>query len=166
MKTIKILIVSMLIIMASSFKATVPQDVITEFESMLKKHFATYKANPRGKVTKLAGGWVNERFVSVENHKYDIEKTGTPTTPYSGYCDFTLKRVMTEFHDTKKEAQQDVNFIKSDLTIHRHYYTFQKGKWEVSRRQYKTKEGWNDCNETIKNGENAGETNVKGCWED
>lgn len=166
MKTIKIVAVLMLIIALASFKLSNTQDVVAEFENMLKRHFTSYRANPRMKVTKLAGGWVNQRFASLDDYKFDVEKTGSPALPYSGFCDFTLKRSMTEFHATKREAQQDVNFVKSDVISHRHYYGYQKGRWIVTKRQNKSNNNWSDCNEAIKTGENAGESNVKGCWEE
>jgi hypothetical protein len=167
MKTTKIIFISFLIFGALSFTLNSSDDVVTPFENLLKKHFESYITNPREKISKLGGGWVKEHYKLFGEYKYDVQQTNSLVTPYTAYCEFKLKRSMTSFHKTKEEANLDTIFTKSDLIIHKHYYSYQKGKWIVSKRTHKGYDGIEDydCKEVISEGENKGETDLEGCWE-
>jgi len=166
MKTIKIIFISLLILGSFSFKLNDREDVVTSFENLLKKYFKSYETNPRERVSELGGGWVKQRYKQDGEYKYDVQQTNSLISPYTAYCEFSLKRLRTEFHKTKEGAQLDTVLTKSDLRLHKHYYSYQKGKWIVSKRQNKVRDEWYDCNEVISQGENKGETNIHGCWED
>jgi len=166
MKAIKLFFISFLLFNSYLFAQTDNDVVVIQFENLLKKHFESYKTNQREQVSKLGGGWVKLHYKLDGDYKYDIQNSNSLITPYIGSCEFTLKELRTGFHQTKEEAQLDTIFSQSVLGDHKHEYSYQKGKWIVSKRQNGKLENWYDCNEVITEGENKGATNIYGCWEE
>ena len=168
MKKLKVfLLITILMISLLSFAdQNSDANCVLDFEKRLEKHFKSYETNPRESVMMLGAGWVKKRYCLSGEYNYDVQRTNSLISPYTAICEFNLKRSYTDFHKTKEEAQKDNNFINSDETLHRHTYLFQKGKWNVSKRENATPFGdWFDCNEVIQSGENKGLTNIHGCWE-
>jgi hypothetical protein len=144
-------------------------DPVKSFKEYLSHHFESYKIDKREQLAKLGGGWVKEYYEPETDYKVDVQRTNSLITPYTGFCEFTLTRHLTTFHNRKEDANNDNFFIKSDQFIHKHYYGYQEGEWIVTAREHKKVgsmlSGWYDCNEVLKVGEQKGETNLNGCWE-
>ena len=165
MSSINLTMVLLLFLNLTSIEAKSQVDVVSNFELQLENHFKSFKDNPRSRLVKLGGGWVREQFELNGEYKYDIQKTNSLISPYSAYCEFTLKRKFTEFHDSKEDAIIDLDYKKNDLKLHKHFYSYQKGKWVISKRENEGYFGWNSCNERILEGDNKGDNNIFGCWE-
>jgi hypothetical protein len=162
MKNIKFIPIAFILLCLSSFKLNNNEDIVASFENLLKNHFDSYISNPREKTDQLGGGWVQAKYKLSGEYKYDVQQTSSLVSPYTGYCEFSLKRSYTDFHKTKDDALLDTIFIKSDEVIHKHYYSYQKGKWKISKREHKGYTGWYDCNEVLKKDNSS---NIHGCWE-
>jgi hypothetical protein len=162
------LIVGVLVI-AGGALAHSPQDdpIVNSFQKCISDFMASYQTNRHEHVTKLGGGWVKEIYRPIGEPSLDIKRTDSIMSPYLGICEFTLRREITAFHNTKEEAAQDNKFVQSDNATHRHRYAYQSGKWVPKTREYWSKGGehWYDCNEVIALGANAGERDAFGCWE-
>ena len=141
-------------------------EAVLKFEKLLENHFQSYKTNQREKLTKLGGGWVKEHYSLDGEYKYDVQTTNSLITPYTGTCEFNLKRQYTKFHQTKDEAQNDFDFVNSDLKLHNHFYSYTKEKWIISKRENEGYKKWYNCNEKILDGENKDSENINGCWEE
>lgn len=141
-------------------------EVVSKFEKLLKTHFESYKTNPREKITKLGGGWAKVRYSLDGEYKYDVQTSNSLISPYVGNCEFKLKREYTKFHQTKEEAKSDSEFVNSDALLHKHYYSYTKEKWNITKRENEGYKSWYDCNEKISIGENQGSENIHGCWEE
>jgi hypothetical protein len=115
----------------------------------------------------MGGGWVKEVYEADPDYKIDIQTTNSLITPYLGYCEFSLVRHHTSFHENKEDARKDDNFTESETVKHKHTYAFQDYKWIVKAREHywTAEEEWDDCNEVITTGENKGESDIFGCWE-
>lgn len=155
-------------------------DPVKSFKEYLSDHFASYDKDKREQLSNLGGGWVKEYYEPADNYKIDVKKTNSLITPFTGFCEFTIIRHYTDFHQTMKDASKDSEFIKTDKLIHRHKYGFQEGKWVVTSRKHKDPEldkieeqfnwnssldNWYDCDQIIKLGDNKGASDIFGCWE-
>ena len=145
-------------------------DPVKTFKEYISKHLDSYKYDKRERITLLGGGWVSLHYEPEYSYKFDVQKTNSLVTPYTGFCEFTFTRHFTAFHKNKEDAPKDTIFVKSDKTIHRHHYGFQENKWVVTSREHKMISSvmdfdWNDCDEILQEGEQKGLSNIYGCWE-
>ena len=145
---------------------SIDNEVVTKFEKLLNNHFESYKINPREKISKLGGGWVKERYSLDGEYKYDVQTSNSLVSPYVGYCEFKLKREFTNFHQSSYEAKNDFDFVNSDTKTHKHFYSYTKEKWNITKRENEGYKSWYDCNEKILSGENIDSENIHGCWEE
>ena len=172
-KKFSIVFVSLILLQCSEqTKENHPEqiDPAKTFKEFITKHLDGYKNHRRERVTLLGGGWVNEYFEPEKSYKIDVQKTNSLITPFTGFCEFTLTRHITAFHKSKDAAALDKIVIKSDQTVHKHYYGFQENEWIVTSREHQkistSPSNWYDCNEILQAGEQKGLTNLEGCWED
>lgn len=161
--TILIFLITSVISFGQTQKATTSAGEKAEsiLRQELKTYFSSYSKNSRTDVTMLGGGWAREKFQPLADYKCEFD--GNAAT-----CTFTMIRYITGFHKTKEDAEKDTIYVQHSLETHRHYYTYNNGKWTVDKREHKgdyEDATWIDCNEVIKTGENAGNTNINGCWE-
>jgi hypothetical protein len=139
---------------------------LESFKTQIRDFFLSYNTNNRQRIAKLGGGWAKEQYIPIEKYSYDVKRSDSLVSPYVATCEFNLIRKRTDFHSTKVQAEQDNNFIHSNSRIHRHSYAFQDNQWTVTKRvNQEPGDDWSDCNEIISMGENAGATNIFGCWE-
>jgi hypothetical protein len=141
--------------------------VVSSFEQHIRDFMDSYKTDKRDRVTLLGGGWVRERFEPEAEYKIDVQATNSLITPYTGYCEFSLVRHYTRFHENKNDAEKDEDFVQSETVKHKHTYAFQDDKWTVKMRQnyWAEEKEWEDCDEIISTGENKGARDIFGCWE-
>jgi hypothetical protein len=139
-------------------------------ENCLKNNFESYANNPREHVSLLGGGWVKMKYEPNTNFIFKTNKTSNELFPFEGMVIFSMKQLRTNFTKSKEEALKDNIFLFSDSCIHRHYYKFDaiKTQWIVVKRESDSHvDSWvNNCDEKILSGENKGETNIQGCWEE
>lgn len=139
------------------------------FAAYMDNHLASYAGDNRETVYLCEGGWVKRRFRAAGISSIVIQQTASATASYTATCEFRLKEEATYFHRTKEKALADNNLARTHIIIHRHKYSYHEGKWEpVERRHlYRLFESaeWKDCDEVIKSGASAGQSNLYGCWE-
>lgn len=140
-------------------------EIVKKFESQIHEYIESYQTDPRMKVSKLGGGWAKQKYFIDGQNKYDVQTTNSLISPYNAYFEFNLKRLRTDFHETKEDAMQDTIFVDSITIIHKHLYSYIKDKWVIESRKHQGYFGWNDCNEIISTGENKDQKNIHGCWE-
>jgi hypothetical protein len=144
---------------------------VTSFKTYVQHHLESYKTNRREKVSSLGGGWVKEYFeVDAGSAEFDVQRTNSLISPYTGKLEFRMIRHFTAFHRTREEAIADTAFIHSDIASHRHNYAYQDDKWIPKVRQHRAEAfgntEWYDCAEVIEKGDNARQTDINGCMEE
>jgi hypothetical protein len=150
--------------------------VVDSFKNYVQHHLDSYKTNRREKVTLLGGGWVKEYYeADVNSAEFDVQRTTSLISPYTGRLEFRMIRRFTAFHKSREEAMADTDFPRTDITEHRHNYAYQDGRWIPKIRQHRAfgerarafgNNTWFDCAEVIETGANAGETDTNGCLEE
>ena len=156
-------------IIATVLPAKTPQEssqVVSSFTNYIATFMASYKVDRRERVSKSSWGWTKEYYEPSGEPNIDVMRTDSLVSPYLGICEFNLVRHRTGFHSTRADATQDNTFVASDMAQHRHQYAYQNAKWVQKTREYFSNAGgkWYDCNE-VGRGDNAGTTNLFGCWE-
>jgi hypothetical protein len=150
--------------------ATDENYVVDSFKDMISRHISSYKTDKRVQVSKFGGdyGWAKKFHEALDGYRFDVRKTNSLVTPYIGELLFDIKRGKTAFHNTREKAENDDTPISQSIIKHKHTYAFQNGKWIVKSRRHYSEflNKWVDCNQIITQGENKGQTNLYGCWEE
>jgi hypothetical protein len=115
----------------------------------------------------LGGGWVKEYFEpNISSVTFDIQRTSSLVSPYSGRLNFELLTHYTAFHKSSAEAAVDSDFTQVSSVLHKHTYAYQDGRWVPQVRRYVSYGGEYDCTEVINIGPDAGEVDIHGCLEE
>ena len=128
--------------------AATEQEVVDEFKQLAKEHIESFKADnekitfmPRetfGRSNYTAEArWIKDKYIIHNDYQFDVQKTNSLISPYTGVLIFKLDRYVVLSYISKDDVEKNdyEPFNLNNQTEHKHTYAFQDGKWVVKERQ-------------------------------
>ena len=99
-------------------------------------------------------GWMSAQYEPLKNYSFDVQKTNSLVSPYTGVVTFTLWRYDTvdrTVFSTKTNALNPLQFTRFSEAGRtpiefKVLYAFQDGKWVVKSQSMFKRDEWVECN--------------------
>ncbi|MBP2657786.1 MAG: hypothetical protein H6Q69_818 [Firmicutes bacterium] len=133
-KILPLLLCLLFLLQTSAFAVPDEEMAITSFKETIQKHLHSYQDDPRIIVFSVSTDtkWLKSKCDIPYDYSYDIQKTNSIITPYTGYLIYKM-RVLTTDNQTTKEAAEACNtFNNNDDNLfikYRILFSYQDNKW-------------------------------------
>jgi len=116
------------------FAAPDEQTVISSFQEVIQKHLDSYQDDPRIMVYYVPSDtyWIKSKCIVSNDYTYDIQKTNSIITPYTGYFIYKMRISTIDKQPTKEAAEAFNTFNKNGdrLPVNcRITFSYQGDKW-------------------------------------
>lgn len=145
----KVLAFSILILLFSCnliFAAQDEQIVISSFQDIVKKHIESYSDDPRIMTYFISANkyspksyWIKSKCTVLSDYSFDIQKTNSIITPYTGYVIYKMQTWVTDEQPTKEAAETATSLHTiGGLSNCRITFAFQGDAWIVKKYEYQS----------------------------